>query len=117
MPQDQKNLICSGNTESEIRSELTRIGFRNRPQYRRQKSRIHQKDIEDPILFTFKRFKNQVTVEKIKLGKTKYLTKRNIQELVGDLLQGSGQLVEKEHCVLGLDGAAQLEGRLCDGRN
>jgi hypothetical protein len=57
------------------------------------------------------KFLTQVTVGKIKLGETKYryLTKRNIQELVGDLLQGSGQLVEKEHGVLGLDGAAQLE--------
>ncbi len=63
------------------------------------------------------KFPTQVTVGKLKLGKTKYLTKRNIQELVGDLLQGSGQLVEKEHSVLGLDGTAQLEGRLCDGRN
>jgi hypothetical protein len=63
------------------------------------------------------KFPTQVTVGKIKLGKTNYLTKRNIQELVGDLLQGSGQLVEKEHGVLGLNGAAQLERRLCDDRN
>jgi hypothetical protein len=62
-------------------------------------------------------FPPQVTVGKTKFGETKYLTKRNIQELVGDLLQGSGQLVEKEHSVLGLDGAAQLERRLCDDRN